>query len=156
MAGRPGSPACKPGGLHCRRRNTDPCRRHPHPAASPPAPFRQPLVLRHLPCTPRGRRVESRLDRDGQAGWLPNPTWSGRTLSVVSRKQWRWAMVLQQHARWFPDASFPRLDAGRIAAGAGAIALNVAALLLLLMPAGMPKIATPASQGIVVIPIIER
>ena len=65
-------------------------------------------------------------------------------------------MVLQQHARWFHDVSFPRLDAGRIAAGAGAIALNVAALLLLLMPAGMPKIATPANQGMVVIPIMDR
>jgi len=64
-------------------------------------------------------------------------------------------MVLQ-HARWFSDASFPRLDAGRIAAGTGAIALNVAALLLLLMPAGMPKITAPADRGMVVVPIIER
>ena len=64
-------------------------------------------------------------------------------------------MVLQ-HARRFPEASFPQLDPGRIAAGAGAIALNVAALLLLLVPAGMPEIATSVDRGLVVIPIIER
>jgi protein TonB len=64
-------------------------------------------------------------------------------------------MVLQ-HAHSFPGASFPRLDVARIAAGAGAIALNVAALMLLLVPAGMPALAPPSDRGIVVVPIIDR
>src|SRR5690606_12538541 len=34
--------------------------------------------------------------------------------------------------------------------------LNVAALLLLLMPAGMPKITAPTDRGMVVVAIIER
>ncbi|MDN5781532.1 MAG: energy transducer TonB [Luteimonas sp.] len=64
-------------------------------------------------------------------------------------------MVLQ-HAHSFSDASFPRLDVARIAAGAGAIALNVAVLLLLLIPAGMPALSPPSDRGIVVVPIIDR
>ena len=64
-------------------------------------------------------------------------------------------MVLQ-HAHSFSGASFPRLDVARIAAGAGAIALNVTVLLLLLVPAGMPALAPPSNPGIVVVPIIDR
>jgi protein TonB len=64
-------------------------------------------------------------------------------------------MVLQ-HAHSFSGASFPRLDVARIAAGAGAIALNVAVLMLLLIPAGMPALAPPSDRGIVVVPIIDR
>jgi protein TonB len=64
-------------------------------------------------------------------------------------------MVLQ-HAHSFSAASSPRLDVARIAAGAGAIALNVAALLLLLIPAGLPDLAAPSDRGMVVVPIIDR
>jgi protein TonB len=64
-------------------------------------------------------------------------------------------MVLQ-HAHPFSGVSFPRLDVARIAAGAGAIALNVAVLLLLLVPAGLPDVVAPASRGIIVVPVIER
>src|SRR5690606_30607101 len=64
-------------------------------------------------------------------------------------------MVLQ-HAHSCSAGSFPRLDHGRIVAGAGAIALNVAALLLLLVPAGMPDLAAPTDRGMVVVPIVER
>ena len=64
-------------------------------------------------------------------------------------------MVLQ-HAHSCSAGSFPRLDQGRIVAGAGAIALNVAALLLLLVPAGMPDLAAPTDRGMVVVPIVER
>lgn len=64
-------------------------------------------------------------------------------------------MVLQ-HAHSFPDASVPRLDFARIAAGAGALALNVAVLLVLLVPAGMPDMIAPADRGMVVVPIVER
>ncbi len=64
-------------------------------------------------------------------------------------------MVLQ-HAHAFPGASLPRLDVARIAAGAGAIALNVSVLLLLLVPAGMPDLAPSTDRGIVVVPIIDR
>lgn len=64
-------------------------------------------------------------------------------------------MVLQ-HAHSFSGASFPRLDVARIAAGTGAIALNVAVLLLLLIPAGMPALAPPTDRGMIVVPIIDR
>jgi len=64
-------------------------------------------------------------------------------------------MVLQ-HAHSFSTASSPRLDVARIAAGAGAIALNVAVLLLLLIPAGLPDLAVPSDRGMVVVPIIDR
>lgn len=69
-------------------------------------------------------------------------------------------MVLQ-HAHSFPHASSGasglRLDAARILAGAGAIALNVVALLLLLMPAGLQPVATPhTDKGITVVDIVER
>ncbi len=64
-------------------------------------------------------------------------------------------MVLQQ-AHPFSGVSFPKLDPARIAAGAGAIALNVAVLLLLLVPAGLPDLAVPADRGMAVVPIIER
>lgn len=63
-------------------------------------------------------------------------------------------MVLQ-HAHPFAEMSFPRLDRARIAAGAGAIALNVAAFLLLLVPAGLPSLAPPEPRGIAVVPIID-
>src|SRR3546814_5135994 len=64
-------------------------------------------------------------------------------------------MVLQ-HAHSFSAASSPRLDVARIAAGAGAIALNVAVLLLLLIPAGLPDLAAPSDRGMVVVPIVDR
>src|SRR3546814_5675938 len=48
------------------------------------------------------------------------------------------------------------LDVARIAAGAGAIALNVAVLLLLLIPAGLPDLAAPSDRGMVVVPIVDR
>ena len=64
-------------------------------------------------------------------------------------------MVLQ-HAHSFPGVSLPRLDVARIAAGAGAIALNVSVLLILLIPAGMPDLAPATDRGMVVIPIIDR
>lgn len=64
-------------------------------------------------------------------------------------------MVLQ-HAHAFPGASLPQLDVARIAAGAGAIALNVCVFLVLLVPAGMPDLAPPTDGPIVVVPIIER
>lgn len=64
-------------------------------------------------------------------------------------------MVLQ-HAHVFPGASVPRLDVARIAAGAGAIALNVCVFLVLLVPAGLPDLAPPADGPMVVVPIFER
>src|SRR3546814_5148913 len=64
-------------------------------------------------------------------------------------------MVLQ-HAHSFSAVSSPRLDVARIAAGAGAIALNVAVLLLLLIPAGLPDLAAPSDRGMVVVPIVDR
>lgn len=64
-------------------------------------------------------------------------------------------MVLQ-HAHPFSGVSFPKLDLARVAAGAGAIALNVAVLLLLLVPAGLPDVVAPADRGIIVVPVIER
>jgi len=64
-------------------------------------------------------------------------------------------MVLQ-HAHSFHGNSVPRLDVARIAAGAGAIALNVAVLLLLLIPAGMPSLVPEADRIITIIPIIDR
>lgn len=69
-------------------------------------------------------------------------------------------MVLQ-HAHSFPrassDASGLRLDPARILAGAGAIALNVVALLLLLIPAGLPSVTAPrVDKGITVVDIVER
>src|SRR3546814_4925883 len=86
----------------------------------------------------------------GRCGVLPewfNPGPAVRALSIVSRELWRWVMVLQ-HAHSFSAASSPRLDVARIAAGAGAIALNVAVLLLLLIPAGLPDLAAPSDRGI--------
>jgi len=64
--------------------------------------------------------------------------------------------MMLQHARPFSDVSSPRLDVARIAASAGAIALNVAALLLLLVPAGMPQLTAPDRPGIMVVPIVDR
>jgi protein TonB len=64
-------------------------------------------------------------------------------------------MVLQ-HAHPFFAASLPRLDFARIAAGAGAIALNVVVLLLLLIPAGLPDIGPQAPPRIIVVPIAEK
>src|SRR3546814_19827096 len=64
-------------------------------------------------------------------------------------------MVLQ-HAHSFSAASSPRLDVARIAAGAGAIALNVAVLPLLLLPAGLPVLAAPSDRGMAVVPIVDR
>jgi len=64
-------------------------------------------------------------------------------------------MVLQ-HAHSFHGNSVPRLDVARIAAGAGALALNVAVLLLLLIPAGMPSLVPEADRIITVVPIIDR
>jgi periplasmic protein TonB len=61
-------------------------------------------------------------------------------------------MVLQ-HVHPFHGGSDLRLDRARIAAGAGAIALNVAVLLLLLIPAGLPSLAPLADQTITVVPI---
>lgn len=60
-------------------------------------------------------------------------------------------MVLQ-HAHSFGGSAL-RLDTARIAAGAGAIALNVTVLLLLLVPAGLPSLTPPADRVITVIPI---
>src|SRR3546814_5900080 len=94
----------------------------------------------------------------GRCGVLPewfNPGPAVRALSIVSRELWRWVMVLQ-HAHSFSAASSPRLDVARIAAGAGAIALNVAVLLLLLIPAGLPDLAAPSARGMVVVPIVDR
>lgn len=63
------------------------------------------------------------------------------------------------HARSFPGiastAPAPRLDAVRIAAGAGALALNIAALLLLLVPAGLPDLVPQADTRIRIVPIID-
>lgn len=65
-------------------------------------------------------------------------------------------MVLQ-HAHSFHGDSVPRLDVARIAAGAGALALNVAVLLLLLIPAGMPSLVPDSFHGtITVVPITPR
>src|SRR3546814_839454 len=50
----------------------------------------------------------------------------------------------------------PAAGRRRIAAGAGAIALNVAVLLLLLIPAGLPDLAAPSDRGMVVVPIVDR
>src|SRR3546814_20912875 len=61
-----------------------------------------------------------------------------------------------QHAHSFSAASSPRLDVARIAAGAGAIALNVAVLLLRLIPAGLPDLAAPSDRGMVGVPIVDR
>src|SRR3546814_951453 len=66
-----------------------------------------------------------------------------------------WVMVLQR-AHSLSAVSSPRLDCARIAAGAGAIALNVAVLLLLLIPAGLPDLAGPSDRGMVVVPIVDR
>jgi protein TonB len=84
-----------------------------------------------------------------------DPVRAARALWNVLRNLWRWVMVLQ-HAHPFSDVSFPKLDFARIAAGAGAIALNVAVLLLLLVPAGLPDVAAPVDRGMMVVPIIER
>src|SRR3546814_14611446 len=94
----------------------------------------------------------------GRCGVLPggcNPGPAVRALSIVSRELWRWVMVLQ-HAHSFSAASSPRLDVARIAAGAGTIALNVAVLLLLLIPACLPDLAAPPDRGMVVVPIVDR
>ncbi len=64
-------------------------------------------------------------------------------------------MVLQ-HVHPFAGVSFPKLDVARIAAGAGAITLNVAVLLVLLVPAGMPDMSAPTNRGMVVVPIVDR
>ncbi|GAA3929283.1 energy transducer TonB [Luteimonas lutimaris] len=64
-------------------------------------------------------------------------------------------MVLQ-HVHPFSGASLPKLDTTRIAAGAGAIATNVAVLLLLLIPAGVPDPAAMPERGMMVVPITER
>ncbi|MGV8931721.1 MAG: energy transducer TonB [Luteimonas sp.] len=63
-------------------------------------------------------------------------------------------MVLQ-HAHSFTEVSSFRLDTARIAAGAGAITLNVAVLLLLLVPAGMPSLLPDGERTITVVPIID-
>src|SRR3546814_13909950 len=60
------------------------------------------------------------------------------------------------HAHSCSAVSSPRLDVARIPAGAGAIALNVAVLLLLLIPAGLPDPAAPSDRGMVGVPIVDR
>jgi protein TonB len=64
-------------------------------------------------------------------------------------------MVLQ-HAHSFHGGFVFRLDRARIAAGAGAIAINVAVFLLLLIPAGMPSLVPQADHAITIVPIIDR
>lgn len=69
-------------------------------------------------------------------------------------------MVLQhvhsQHARSFSHGSEVRLDPARIAAGAGALALNIVVLLLLLVPAAMPESAPQSMPRTEIVPIVRE
>src|SRR5690606_28601889 len=111
-------------------------------------------AIRHLACTRNRRRLESQSSRVPRAPAIQSRARHPCVVESVTQR-WRWAMMLQ-HARPFSDVSSPRLDVARIAASAGAIALNVAALLLLLVPAGMPQLTAPDRPGIMVVPIVDR
>ena len=118
------------------------------PLIRPSPPPIQPSLVLHMHAEQLGVAVESGATCAGSL----NPAPATCALSIVQRNQWRWVMVLQ-HAHSFHGSSAVRVDTARIAAGSGAIALNVAVLLLLLIPAGMPSLVPGADRPTTFVPI---